>query len=160
MESPPLCPVPSWRDVSDALGSDDHVHVTEKLHGQFCVVGFDQTRGSFAYAKHASSNGRPLVNAMTNAWPDYLHVAHQVAEVVEVAARGEGRSLAFYGEIIGPGVRTLRYGLGEPDFFAFDVLVGELGREMWLPPARYLRDGRGRWHQPCPCPEGRVVVRP
>ena len=135
MDSLPIYSVPSWDKTDAAFQPGDLVHVTEKLHGQFCVVGYDNQRGRFAYAKQSSSRkARALLNALTQSWPDYLRAASDVVDAVEMAAIGEGRSLAFYGEIIGPGVRNVRYMLDDPAFFVFDVLVGGTSHGMWLSP--------------------------
>ena len=119
----------------DVLVPGEPVVMTEKLHGTWCCLGWHPDFGPIVSSKGMSNKG--LVFKLNEANEENLYVRAWMAyrERLEFAF-GFGRATAepFYvlGEIHGPGIQDLHYGLAKPDLRIFDVYIGEPGQGSYL----------------------------
>lgn len=124
-----------WQDHPDRFKAGEIVHITEKLHGTCCVLGYDLEHGPFAASKgiagkmsfdtgHPDNNG----NVYVMAWKQH-------GETVESLAREMGQQVAVMGEIAGPKIQDLSYRLSRQRFFMFDMKVGG----EWVEPVKVAR---------------------
>lgn len=126
--------VEPWQAHVGVFRDEDLVQVTEKLHGTFCEMGFDLKHGPFVASKSMAGKTRFVLDAPENDTNLYVRAWREAADKIEIAARAEGRSLTLCGEIAGPKVQDLNYGLAAPTFFVFDALTGTASERRWMPP--------------------------
>ena len=102
------------------------VAVTEKLHGTFCCLGLHPDDGVVVTSKgYGERQLRFAVDDETNRGNLYCLAWAAHSAKIEAAVRGyPGEPVYVLGEIAGPKVQDLHYGLTEPRFFVFDVKVG------------------------------------
>jgi RNA ligase (TIGR02306 family) len=100
--------------------------VTELLHGVICIVGYNRAladpwiitsgpmgtdgfriRGDHIYERV----GRPIINDIKR----YLESMPAVEQIY------------IFGEIVGPGIQDLTYGLDKPTFYGFDIKMRLMG---------------------------------
>ena len=131
----------------DVLRDGEPVVITEKLHGTWCCLGRragDPDDPWIVSSKGLSASGTAfkldeeenLRNLYVRTWHRYRDTVQAIndAAVAEgLAAKGE----PFYllGEIYGPGVQDLHYGLRKSELALFDAYIGEPGRGQWLNPS-------------------------
>lgn len=126
--------VEPWQAHIGVFQAGDLVQVTEKLHGTFCEMGFDPEHGPFVASKSMAGKTRFVLDAPENDANLYVRAWRDAADKIEAAAREDGRALTLCGEIVGPKVQDLNYGLSAPTFFVFDALYGTASERRWLPP--------------------------
>lgn len=135
------------------LTDGEQVVFTEKLHGTFAIFGvmgrgnllsgpfsrqadyqpdednsYEESRLVVASKGVASKGLAFKVNAEANKNNIYVKTAKHldiVASVEEVF--GLEKNVFILGEIFGPGVQDLHYGLDKPEFRIFDIYVGDPG---------------------------------
>ena len=112
------------------------VHVTEKLHGSWCCLGWHPEHGAVVTSKGMSDKGLRL--KINDANQNNLYVRAWLGN--EESFKTARERLApddtpFYvlGEVYGRGVQDLHYGEPNPAFAAFDVYVGAPGQGRYLP---------------------------
>jgi RNA ligase (TIGR02306 family) len=147
--------IENWNNHTDVIQVGEPVTITEKLHGtsvryalvdgQFYIGSRNRvlrtkpyiSKKSLHYWKKQSllkrfwlrckGKGPKKVNPTDTVW-------HKIAKMynIEKALRtlsteltSEGGNIALYGEIVGPGVQDLEYGLEDIEFFAYDLRVDE-----------------------------------
>ena len=100
------------------------MQVTEKLHGTFCLLGYDPYQGSVAASKRMAGKARFVPDAEENTSNLYVRAWRGHADRIVGWAETHGRRLQLLGEIVGPKVQDLTYGQQRPTFMAFDAKVG------------------------------------
>lgn len=113
-----------WQDHPDRFNSGEVVHITEKLHGVCCVLGYDLEHGPFAASKGLAGKLSFIVDHPDNKDNVYVMAWQQHGEIVEGFAKEMGQQVAAMGEIVGPGIQDLSYRLPTQRFFMFDMKVG------------------------------------
>ena len=126
--------VEPWQSHIGVFDEGELVQVTEKLHGTFCEMGFDLENGPFVASKGMAGKTCFVLDAPENESNLYVRAWRAVADRLEETARHEQRSVALCGEIVGPKVQDLHYGLSAPTFFVFDALVGPASEHRWMSP--------------------------
>ena len=129
----------------DLFTENDDVVVTEKGHGTFCCFGYhpdiyddDLYLGDrFVYSKGLGKQGLIFKyntkNIESNIYCKIIYGKYQ--DVLQRISRFYDRRVPIYimGEIMGPGVQDLSYGLEDKDIYCFDVYVGNPGEGGYLP---------------------------
>lgn len=116
--------VDSWQKHPDLFVLGERVQVTEKLHGTFCLLGYDPHQGSVAASKRMAGKARFAPDDEENAGNLYVRAWREHADRIVGWAETHGRRLQLLGEIVGPKVQDLTYGQQRPTFMAFDAKVG------------------------------------
>jgi len=116
----PFYDIENVRRHPDLFGPDEEVIVTEKIHG---------TNARFVYSNgelHCGSRTKFRKNSVWN----------KIAEKYKLdQILGENHGICLYGEIFGPGIQDLTYGVSEPDirfFDAYDTNTGSWKNTDWL----------------------------
>ena len=132
------------KDRPDVFQPTDDVHVTEKLHGTLCQMGWHEDSGFFVTSKGLANKGQVLKLNEENASNLYVRMFNRcltelegIQEDIRSIFRDDGEvtdTEPFYvlGEIHGPGVQDLNYGHKQPEMAVFDIYVGEPGRGKFL----------------------------
>lgn len=105
------------------------VIATEMLHGILCIIGYDRRMDDpFFVADPLSDDGLVLdtSDGMNNI---YVQTAKPIWEDIKRYLKEMPAVERFYlfGEIIGPDIQDLTYGLEETEFRAIDVQMGFMG---------------------------------
>ena len=119
------------------------VVMTEKLHGTFAMFAVMSNAqampedGERLIVASKGVAGRGLAfkpRAEANKGNLYVRtaLALNLEDRVEKAIAGRHESVFLLGEIFGPGVQDLTYGLTQSEFRIFDVYIGEPGRGRFL----------------------------
>lgn len=123
----------------------EEIILTEKLHGTFCLAGvmsdsqrLNNTEDDDAFlvvsSKGVAAKGLAFkIHAEANKSNLYVKTVMRL-NLVEGCynAFGTDESVFVLGEILGPGVQDLTYGLVEPEFRVFDIYVGNPGEGRYL----------------------------
>ena len=119
--------IKSW---PDRIVEGEEVVVTEKLHGSFCCLGLRRESPGAEPEPVVSSKGqlgqglRFDVGAEANTDNLYVRAWREHAEAIgaEFDRLGEhAEAMYFFGEVCGPKVQDLVYGLSVPRFHVFDL---------------------------------------
>ena len=113
-----------WQNHPDRFDPGEIVHIAEKLHGVCCVLGYDLEHGPFVASKGVAGKLSFDIEHPDNEDNVYVKAWHQHGEIVEGLAREMGQKVAVIGEIVGPKIQDMNYGLPRPKFFMFDMKVG------------------------------------
>ena len=127
--------VESWQRHPGVLEPGERVQVTEKLHGTFCLLSFDLEHGPIVASKGMTGRTRFRLDTDENDENLYVRVGRGFLDGIEAEAMSRGVSVSVFGEIVGPKVQDLSYGLAEPTLFVFDAFAGVPAASGWLPPA-------------------------
>ena len=123
----------------DRLDPGEPVVVTEKLHGTFCCLGLRRLEQGDDLEPVVSSKGhlnhglRFDIDAADNVYVDVWRRCASGVRAAFDAWNGDSDKpfeMYLFGEICGPEVQDLAYGLPEPEFYLFDVRLAE-GYENW-----------------------------
>ena len=141
--------VENLKAFPDVFEPGEAVEATEKLHGTFCGLGMTE-EGPVAFSKGIGENRTGFVlDAEANRDNVYVQVFRRyeaaLREVWEAVRSRPGEPVYVCGEIVGPKVQDLRYGLKEREFYAFDVYAGERGRGRYLSPPEFRAAVEGRF---------------
>lgn len=130
--------VESYERHPDVFAEDDPCEITEKLHGTYTQIGFlrglnhpeafmspEGTRDVVVSSKGLGAKELAFKDVVANEGNLYARSAKtvlalpHVLEMVESAPLG----LILMGETYGRGVQDLHYGLANPHFRVFDIMV-------------------------------------
>lgn len=130
----------------NVLTDGEEVIMTEKLHGTWTGFGFDPSmnhdevllKGTIITSKGLSEQG--LAFKWNEANRNNLYVSMfktlmldtDIWHSVTYMAYTNGYPIYILGEIFGPGVQDLNYGLKEKQFRAFGIYIGEPGQGRFL----------------------------
>ena len=117
----------------DVLQESDEVIITEKLHGTWCCLGIHPEFGPIVTSKHLSAQGLVFKlgeenknNIYVQTWEKHKDIVQEIAQgMLPAAGQSKQRPVYIMGEIFGPKVQDLNYGLKELGFRAFDIYVGK-----------------------------------
>jgi len=120
------------------ISEGDMVRMSEKIHGTWCCLGMYDEETPVVTSKGLSKRGITfklgesdnLSNLYVNAWRKYSDVVKQLQERA-------GDAVYVLGEVYGPGVQDLQYGVEAPEFRAFDVYVGKPNAGRYLNPSEF-----------------------
>lgn len=121
--------IKAWPDV---LEPGEPVVVTEKMHGTLCCLGVHVPPDSAEPTLVASSKGmlgkslKFLIGDQQNRHNIYCRMADEHGDKVLDAWRRVGSppgGMFLFGEIVGPKIQDLQYGLAKPEFRLFDARV-------------------------------------
>ncbi len=116
---------------------NDPVVVTEKLHGTWCAVGWHQDFGWIVSSKGFSHAGQAFdledeQNRNKNVYVTwFLEHIEQMETLRDLAQMQGADSFHLLGELVGPGIQDLHYGLEEKEFFGFDIKVDARWLDYW-----------------------------
>jgi RNA ligase (TIGR02306 family) len=126
----------------DRLQPAEPVVITEKLHGTFCCLGLRRQPGDTDVQAVVTSRGHLNAgrcfdlgsadnagNPYVDLWRHYEPSARALFD----AWNGHSRDpfeMDLFGELCGPGLQDLTYGLTVPEFYLFDVRLAA-GYENW-----------------------------
>lgn len=108
----------------------EHIFATEKRHGSMCAVlitkddGSNNTQTIHVASKSFASRGQALTQDEKNTyWQVLLRGEHEsIAMRLGLMAQSLSSTwLIAYGEVFGPGIQDLHYGLQQPTFEVFDL---------------------------------------
>lgn len=112
--------VEHWKNYSHVLKLGDQVHITEKLHGtsaRYGLVNGEFVMGSRQRQLDVNPEGK------TTVW-NQVAVKNSIKEkLTALCEKLNSTNVSIYGEIVGPKVQDLKYGLDEPDLFVYDISV-------------------------------------
>lgn len=137
----------------DVLWDDTPVYVTEKCHGICSGIAIcnglrhpdafptpDGARDIVVYSKGLGAKGIVFKESLKNDKNLYVQAMRKLIDgrfwvQFQQSALRQTAEVHFLGEIIGPGVQDLTYGLKEPEFRLFDIFVryGGAHRGEFLP---------------------------
>jgi RNA ligase (TIGR02306 family) len=121
----------------DLFVAGEPVVVTEKLHGTFARISFmpqlspdPELFGDGRIAitsKGMGANGLTFMNVPANDRALYVQALKPIAEAFQRAAESQYplHVVHLMGEVFGPGVQDLHYGLTEKTFRAFEVAISD-----------------------------------
>jgi RNA ligase (TIGR02306 family) len=113
-----------WK-YPDAIPEGTMVRITEKLHGTNSRVGLVMEDGEWIFVA-GSHNLRIKAPAAPHKKTRYWQPLDSAGLVDMLVALGWSAEIpvVVYGEIFGPGIQDMDYGLTEPSFRVFDIMVG------------------------------------
>lgn len=114
------------------------VVATELLHGILCIVGFDRRlEHPFFVANGVRNMDHVLDTTIENV---YTKTAKSIWEEIKRYLKEMPAVERFYlfGEIIGPGIQDMTYGLEETEFRAIDIQMGLMGASRDSIPFGYI----------------------
>ena len=112
------------------------VTITEKIHGTWCCLGHHSEFGPIVVSKGLAAQGLAFRINEANAHNIYVQAYHDHAEQLELLRnRFPNTPIYLLGEIFGPGVQDLHYGLSNKTFRVFDLYTGAPNQGRFLDPA-------------------------
>jgi len=127
--------IENWKKWPDVIEDGEDVVFTEKAHGTWGCMGYHpEVTHPIVSSKGLSSRGLAFKlndanehNLYIRAWKSTFDADGDC--VVTRYRRQSQLTIPFYilGEIYGPGVQDLQYGMDKPSFAAFDIYYGEPG---------------------------------
>lgn len=105
------------------LKEGEPVVITEKLHGTNCRMGYVNVDGLMTFVA-GSHNVNRKYSPHGLYWGFLTDDVRQA--LVEISNHQPEKSVdvVLYGEIIGPGIQDMAYGVAAPKFRAFDMMMG------------------------------------
>jgi len=130
--------IENFKKYPNVLTEGEEVIMTEKIHGTWCCFGYhpEHKDSHIITSKGLSSQGLAFKINEANANNLYIRALNSTADssganVLDRAHAFFGYDQPFYvlGEVFGPGVQDLHYGVSQqaPSFRVFDIYVGEPG---------------------------------
>lgn len=113
--------IKKWPDI---IQKDDPVVMTEKLHGTWCCTGLYEDK---VIITSKGLSGKDLILLDNNSTKDsaYMVFSKKILPLVEeLKQKYETDHAYILGEIFGPGVQDLGYGLTEKEYRIFDIHIG------------------------------------
>lgn len=119
----------------EAFVEGQPVIMTEKIHGTWCCLGWHPACGAVVASKGIAEKGLIFQLDEANAKNLYVRTYGTYRAALEQAQTRLARpDEPFYvlGEVFGPGVQDLQYGLRTKGFALFDCYVGEPGQGRYV----------------------------
>ena len=136
----------SIQKLPDLFTPGEAVVATEKTHGTFVQIGFvpglahpecfGQNGDIYVCSKGYGQQGLVFSNSPQNDTNLYVRVLRDLlareweGKLAALCHMFSNQAIRVFGEIIGPGVQDLHYGLKAPELRVFDIMVNE----EFLPP--------------------------
>jgi RNA ligase (TIGR02306 family) len=145
----------NWQSVPNIFESTDIVVASEKIHGTCFQFGFIpnfnhpelfDAGNIFAGSKGLSAQGLVFKDNIANDGNTYVRILRKIlkngfGDVIHNVSESYGNvSVHIFGEIFGPGIQDLKYGLTEPELRIFDIAIDKnfLGFDEFLEVASIL----------------------
>jgi RNA ligase (TIGR02306 family) len=130
------------QNYPDVIHNGESVRFTEKCHGTFCALALDMTLDNeellfgnmFAYSKGLGSQGLVFKNVANNTNNIYHSTLMNQQAMIKSLSWALDSTVHVLGEVFGPGVQDLTYGLTAKTFRVFDIYVGKPGQGRYLDP--------------------------
>lgn len=110
----------------------DEVVVTEKIHGTCAIYHYPEGGEFKVSSKGLAKKSVAIEEDQKNIYWQIAHeynieaiIRNAILEVPYYFYKGIMPNITFYGEIFGPGVQDLTYGLNKKAFRMFDVRIGD-----------------------------------
>lgn len=140
------------RNFPSIIVDGEEVIYSEKIHGCNCRLALIE--GSFMAASHDVNrkefNQKGIRSNFWNAFND------QIKNLLTELSGEDNKSVILFGEIYGPGIQDMHYGMSKPEFVAFDISVDgsyldydtkvALFSKYGIPMVPYLYRGPFTWH--------------
>lgn len=168
--------IQNLRNYRDKLNYYEPVIITEKLHGMNSRVGFVWNNETGSYEKvigsHRTQKKLDYPGSFNVPFEKYeKEIAAAFAEIALVTMKDiTTQSVIFYGEIIGPSVQDLKYGLQTKDWRVFDIAVNgtylpfsyvkEICEKHNVPMVPHMMPGVYSFEQLCALAEGESKLCP
>jgi RNA ligase (TIGR02306 family) len=109
------------------LLDNQQVIITELLHGILCIVGYDRRLNEPFFVADGTREKDHVINPLLN--NIYTITARPIWEDIRRYLKEMPAVERFYifGEIIGPGIQDITYGLESTEFRALDIQMGLMG---------------------------------
>lgn len=150
--------------TGDMFSEGEMVYVTEKMHGTACRIAFvgEDFANQFirentiyvpefrcyVYAFSKGLGNKGIIFTKDDTTSVYQKMAMEFAEncdqipaVFSYIKNQESKFFFCLGEICGPGIQDMTYGLKEPSFFIYgyrEIANNDQSDQIWYPPARGL----------------------
>lgn len=137
--------IENYKKYPDVFQDGELVVFTEKLHGTFAMFGvmsndeqlsdaYNDTAYLVVGSKGVAAQGLAFkVDSEANKNNLYVRTALELTLVERCYNYfGDDKSVFIMGEIFGPGVQDLNYGLTKTEFRVFDIYVGSPGKGEFL----------------------------
>jgi RNA ligase (TIGR02306 family) len=118
-----------WIDIEnikrypDIFVEGETVQATEKLHGSACCVTWDSSAGLMVSSKGLGSKYSAIVETAGNVYWRAVRTNGLADVCALIATRHNASRVGLYGEVYGPGIQDLHYGLDTPGFACFDARI-------------------------------------
>lgn len=119
-----------YKNFPNIFKENEHVIVTEKLHGTSARFFYDGekisigTRNTELKLENFIDSTGKLVEIPSTAWHSVYKSLDIESKLKQLFDRHK-TEISLYGEIIGRGVQDLHYGFETPTFFAYDIKIGD-----------------------------------
>jgi len=127
-------------NVPDIFDENDHIVITEKLHGTFCNIGiipgllnqecFGESHSIFVTSKGLGAKGLAFKNNEANNGNIYVRTLKDALEngledkIQDLINEMKNiKEIHIFGEIFGNGIQDLHYGQRKPSFRIFDIMI-------------------------------------
>lgn len=132
--------IENFKTYPDVLHHSEPVEFTEKLHGTFCGVTRVPHMGHsemingdvLVYSKGLGQKGLVFKDNEANAHNLYMRVVKEVDVPGRITKLFPNDHVTVFGEIFGPGVQDLHYGMKKASFSVFDIYMGKPGGGWFL----------------------------
>ncbi len=117
--------IESWQSQPGRFADGEPVHITEKLHGTFCALTFDPEHGPCVSSKGLLGKFSFDLADSANEGNVYVEAWKRHGDAIGACARALGWPVTVMGEVVGPKIQDLTYGLAERELRVFDVRRGD-----------------------------------
>lgn len=119
----PYVDIESYGNYPNVFTEGEEVVVTEKLHGFNCRMALVRDGDEWVMMAGSHSIRRKPVDKQKRPSRYWAFFDDRVKDLLEVLRTSYDTrySVILYGEIVGPGVQDMHYGLLKPHLFAFDI---------------------------------------
>ena len=126
----PRYDVENWKSEPEAIPPGSNVLITEKLHGTLCLAVFHKEEVIIS-SKGMASKDMGLKPSENNLYHLVLTPFLPAVRAALEAKWPEAEARGIIGEIAGPRVQDLNYGLGRPGFYLFEIIVKRTPETPW-----------------------------
>jgi len=107
----------------NAIKEGDPIRITEKLHGANCRFGYIVLgEGKFEFMS-GSNHRRLKPETATGGMPVYWRLFSDNISRMLIWLSNDRHSVVAFGEVFGPGIQDLDYGVTQPEVRLFDIAV-------------------------------------
>ncbi len=116
--------VESWQSYPHVMQAGEAVHITEKVHGTLCLLACHPEHGPAVASKGMLGKSCFDLEAPDNDRNLYVRAWHKHGDALQRWCDANAAPIQVLGEIVGPQVQDLHYGLSEQTFLGFAVRCG------------------------------------
>ncbi|KKW11162.1 MAG: RNA ligase, DRB0094 family [Candidatus Gottesmanbacteria bacterium GW2011_GWB1_49_7] len=117
--------IESYGNFPNVFQEEEGVIVTEKLHGTNCRMGLIHEDGSWIPMAGSHHIRRKPIDKQSRTSSYWIFFDDKVRAALGAVgnAHSAAHSVIIYGEIVGPGIQDMHYGLTKPALYVFDISV-------------------------------------